>query len=450
MSIFSKEKLRSYKSQREPVKEHTIMLVDDEAPNLRILNALFKDQYHIIEARDGQEAYEYIQECDQPEKISLIISDQRMPGLNGTEFFEKIIPIIPETQRIILTGYTDMNAVLDAINRVHIYKFVLKPFDHKELSMTVERALESFDMKRKLKEYHLSLEARIKARTQELELKNEKLQKAQRQLVMQEKMASMGTLAAGIAHEIKNPLNFINNFSGLSMSLAAEIRKKIEPLQGCMDQETWAEVMEDLESLATNSERIHRHGQRANSVVSNVLTMAMGQVVEPQDIQLNPLVDEFVEIAWSGKATKGDLSRFKLIKNLDPNLGKVRAVPQNLGRVLINLVNNALEALALRVKQEPDHKPELTISTRDGEHHVEIRIKDNGPGISLEHKDRIFDHFFTTNPPGSGNIGLGLSISYEIIVDEHGGTFQVDSKENQYTEFVITLPKDVVDEQENT
>ena len=281
---------------------------------------------------------------------------------------------------------------------------------------------------------------------QELQEKNEEILKTQKQLLIQQKMASLGTLTAGVAHEIKNPLNFVNNFAAISVDLVKDLKELIADQENkVLAEETYEEFNEILGEVAENANLINENGHRANRIIQSMMELAQGGMGDYQETDINRLVDDFTNLAFHGKPDRGvGVQGITIRRNYDDSIGLVKVVSQDLSRVFINLVNNAIEALAEKQqKSGPDFSPTLWVKTKNLKNHVELRFRDNGPGIPDAQLDSIFNPFFTTKPTGQGNIGLGLAISYDIIVQEHSGEFRVDSKPGEFTEFVITIPKQV-------
>ncbi len=445
MGLFSKKKFDRIQESERTEKKHTIMVVDDEPSNLSTLSSMFADKYKLIEAHDGLEAFEILTQKIPPNTVSCIISDQRMPRLSGTDLFCRLIPIMPRTIRIILTGYTDVSAILDSVNKAQIYKFVVKPFDREDLLLTVARALESYEMREQIEEHQRNLEQRIRERTIELEEKNSEILRTQNQLILQEKMASTGILAAGIAHELKNPLNFVNNFAGVSIELFKEFRERFDPLQGQIDRDTWAFLDETLADLVQNADLIRQHGTRANRIVQSMMSLSRSDSGKLQPTDINDLITEFVELAYNSLRAKGSTLDVQFNWCLGADVRKIPVMSQSLSRVILNLSTNAFESLQFRLDRDPDFKPSFTVATQRLEGWLEIVMADNGEGIATEHRERIFNPFFTTKSAGSGNIGLGLSVCYDIVVQEHGGKIQVESTPLEQTTFRILLPLDPSD-----
>jgi len=257
------------------------------------------------------------------------------------------------------------------------------------------------------------------------------------QLIQSEKMASLGELTAGIAHEIQNPLNFVNNFSEVSMELITEILEEKAKSATERDEALEAELLEDI---SNNLEKIAHHGKRADGIVKGMLqhSRSSSGVKEPFDI--NALADEYLRLAYHGLRAKDKSFNADLKTNFDLAIPKIMMIPQDVGRVLLNLFTNAFYATRQKQLAIGDYKPVLEVSTRQIPNAVEIVVKDNGTGIPDAIKDKILQPFFTTKPTGEGT-GLGLSLSYDIVVKEHGGTIAIDSKEGEFSIFTITLPK---------
>jgi len=270
---------------------------------------------------------------------------------------------------------------------------------------------------------------------------NNDLKEAQAQLVQAEKMASLGQLTAGIAHEIKNPLNFVNNFAELTVDLAKELTEEIEnlPLED-KDRDYLQEIINDIRS---NAQKINDHGKRADSIVKGMLLHSRGKAGEIQPTDINALLAEYVNLGYHGMRAQDNTFNLKIESDYDAGIGMLNVVPQDMGRVFLNIINNACYATNQKKKALKDaYFPILDVRTKNLGEKVEIRIRDNGTGIPQEILDKVFNPFFTTKPAGQGT-GLGLSLSYDIVVQEHRGEMQVDSKPGEYAEFVIVLPKNL-------
>ncbi len=271
---------------------------------------------------------------------------------------------------------------------------------------------------------------------------HQELELAQAQLIQSEKMASLGELTAGIAHEIKNPLNFVNNFAELSVGLVDELKQEIEKNKDRWDSETGEHVDELLEDLAYNAEAIKESGSRADSIIHGMLLHSRGGVGERQDTDINALLDQYLALAYHSMRAQDSAFEATMESDYDESIGKISVVPQNLGRVFLNILNNACHAIFEKAKQVADgYSPTLSVSTKSLGDEVEIRIRDNGTGIPEDIRDKVFNPFFTTKPTGEGT-GLGLSLSYDIIVKEHRGKIEVESEKDRFTEFIITLPRE--------
>lgn len=288
---------------------------------------------------------------------------------------------------------------------------------------------------RHLEQSRQALEKIVQERT-------EQIQKAQEQLIVQEKLASLGTLTAGIAHEIKNPLNFVTNFAKLSAELLQELRDGFAKLGEHPDAETTADLQELLTLLEDNIAKINEHGRRADSIVKGMLLHSRGEAGDRQPTDMNALLDEYVGLAYHGMRGTDSTFNIKIEKEYDPSVGFVDVVRQDVSRVFLNLVNNACYATHEKKKTlGTRYSPVLSVRTKNVAGRIEIRIRDNGPGIAPHIRSKIFHPFFTTKPSGEGT-GLGLAISYDIIVQEHGGEIRVESEEGIFTEFIIVLPRD--------
>ncbi len=270
------------------------------------------------------------------------------------------------------------------------------------------------------------------------------LRETQQQLIVQEKMASLGQLTAGIAHELKNPLNFVNNFAELSEELMDEILALLKPLEDRLSSEDRADVADLVGSLKSNLHKIVDHGRRADGIVKSMLDHSRGGGGEWQSTDLNALVDEALALSYHAVRAQDRNFNTDLARHFDPSVGSLNLVPQDVSRVLVNVFTNAFYALRKRRQQDnsPDYRPLLTVATIDCGWKVEIRIRDNGIGMSQSVIAKLFTPFFTTKPTGEGT-GLGLSLSYDIVVHQHRGRFDVSSVEHDHSEFTITLPRAV-------
>jgi len=270
----------------------------------------------------------------------------------------------------------------------------------------------------------------------------EDLRKAQDRLVQTEKMASLGQLTAGIAHEIKNPLNFVNNFSDLSVDLLDELNQAVAPDRITLGADLRAEIDDITETLKGNLQKIAQHGRRADSIVKNMLLHSRTGASEQRAADLNALAEEALNLAYHGARAEFPGFNVTLERDLDPGVGTVEVYPQEFTRVLLNLISNGFYASRKRAdrKDTPGYEPTLRLATRNLGGTVEIRVRDNGTGIPPEMRARIFEPFFTTKPAGEGT-GLGLSLSFDIVVKQHGGQLHVDSAPDCFTEFTIILPR---------
>ncbi len=279
----------------------------------------------------------------------------------------------------------------------------------------------------------------VEARTRELMQSLEELRTAQSRLVQTEKLASLGQLTAGIAHEIKNPLNFVNNFSAVSVELLDELQ---EALPGAgLDEKSRSGIDELANMLRGNLEKILQHGKRADSIVKNMLLHSREGSGERRPVDVNNVVDESLNLAYHGARAESQEFRIRLERSFDPAAGEVELFPQEITRVFLNLISNGFYAAMKRKAEALDgYEPMLTAATRNLGDRVEIRIRDNGGGIPPEVKEKMFNPFFTTKPPGEGT-GLGLSLSYDIVVKQHAGSIEVETEPGGFTEFRVILPR---------
>ena len=288
----------------------------------------------------------------------------------------------------------------------------------------------------------VQLEKEVKERTAELSQSLKELKATQNQLIQKEKLASLGELTAGIAHEIQNPLNFVNNFSELSIELIDELKSPLTPKGGTLETEL-------LSDISQNLEKINHHGKRASNIVKGMLEHSRASTGVKELTDINKLADEYLRLAYHGMRAKDKDFNADFTTDFDENLTKIEVIPQDMGRVLLNLFNNAFYAVNLRQQQlceglEPSqslstYTPSVSVTTQQLDNQIIIKVKDNGMGMPESVRAKVFQPFFTTKPTGQGT-GLGLSLAYDIVTKGHGGSLEVESTEGVGSEFVIKLP----------
>ena len=319
--------------------------------------------------------------------------------------------------------------------RVLVKRYGLLQSENANQALEKERLAKEIEIERNelIARQKVELEKQVTERTAELQQSLESLKATQSQLIQSEKMDSLGELTAGIAHEIQNPLNFVNNFSDVNKELLSEMNNEIE--NGDYD-----EVKSIAKDVTDNEEKINHHGKRADAIVKGMLQHSRSSSGQKELTDINALCDEYLRLSYHGLRAKDKSFNAKFETDFDPSLPKINVVPQEIGRVILNLINNAFYAVNERKKlNEPGYEPEVIVSTRKERDKVEIMVKDNGTGIPESIVDKIFQPFFTTKPTGSGT-GLGLSLAYDIITKGHGGELKVETKGGEGSEFIIQLP----------
>jgi two-component system NtrC family sensor kinase len=319
------------------------------------------------------------------------------------------------------------------IGVIALGRFEARPFTDKQIELVTTFADQAV-----IAIENVRLFESVEARTRDLAASLENLKTAQERLVQTEKLASLGQLTAGIAHEIKNPLNFVNNFSALSAELVGEMKDALSEVK--LDTNKREELDEITQMLKTNLEKVVQHGKRADSIVKNMLRHSREGSGEHRSADINAIVDESLNLAYHGARAERVSFSVALQRNLDPSVGMADVYPQEITRVLLNLISNGFYATAKRKESDNGFEPALSATTKNLGDKIEIRIRDNGIGIPEQVKEKIFNPFFTTKPPGEGT-GLGLSMSHDIIVKQHGGSIDVETEPGLFTEFKIVLPR---------
>ena len=398
-----------------------LLIVEDDAANRDLLRRrLEREGHRVQEAGNGAQALQQLNSG----VYDLMLLDVIMPEMDGYEVLARLKqnPSLRDLPVIMISALDETQSMVRCIE-MGAEDYLAKPFDPVLLRARIGASLE----KKRLRD-------RERGKTAELEQALQQLKEAQNQLVVQEKMASLGALTVGIAHEIKNPLNFVNNFADVSTELLDRLRTALEQDAGS------AAVEEIITDLTANLRRIRDHGERADGIVRGMLAHARGAGRrEPAD--LNALVAGAVDLAYQGLRTQDPSFNITIENSYDPGLPAVQAVTGDLSRAFLNIANNGCYAAHQKSLQSgKNFRPTLKVSTRNVGVQVEIRIEDNGAGISKEALLKIFNPFFTTKPPGSG-MGLGLSLSYQIVVEQHKGTIRVETKEGESTALIVLLPK---------
>jgi GAF domain-containing protein len=346
----------------------------------------------------------------------------------------------PETRKIARQqGYRTFLSVPllsegECIGVIALRRFEVHPFSDRQIAL-----LQTFADQAVIAIGNVRMFEEVQQRTKELSQSLDDLRAAQSRLIQTEKLASLGQLTAGIAHEIKNPLNFVNNFSALSAELIDEMREALSDIG--LDKSKREQLSEITQTLKSNLEKVVQHGKRADSIVKNMLQHSRESSGEHRPADINAVVDESLNLAYHGARAEKAGFTITLERRFDPAVGMVDVYPQELTRALLNLISNGFYAATKRKAETADgFEPTLSATTRNLGDKVEIRIRDNGTGVPEEVKEKIFNPFFTTKPSGEGT-GLGLSISHDIIVKQHGGSIDLETRSGLFTEFKIVLPR---------
>jgi len=308
---------------------------------------------------------------------------------------------------------------------------------HKDLQLLQE------EQKKGLLEQNALLEEKVNSRTAELreqkdalQVSMQELKASQLQLIQKEKMASLGELTAGIAHEIQNPLNFVNNFAEINQDLINDIAERLDVEK--LSDELKSEINPLIKDLSDNLTKISQHGKRADNIVKNMLQHSRVQSGVMELTEINTLIDEYVQMSYHNFRTKNKFFKCTINTSFDPSIERINVIPVEIGRMLFNLLNNAFYSLKEKIKVKgSDFEPIVSVATHKNENRVDLVIRDNGLGIQRKFIDKIYQPFFTTKPTGEGT-GLGLSLSYDIV-KAHQGEMRVNSEEGEFAEFVVGL-----------
>jgi signal transduction histidine kinase len=322
----------------------------------------------------------------------------------------------------------------EVIGVLSVTRDVVNPFTEKQIELVT-----TFADQAGIAIENVRLFDEVQARTRELAASLENLRNTQDRLVQTQKLASLGQLTAGIAHEIKNPLNFVNNFSGVSAELIDELQETLK--DSSLNEVRRSEIAELMDTLRSNLDKVVQHGKRADAIVKNMLLHSHQGSGEHRPVVINALVEESLKLAYHGARAEKNNFNVMVEQSFDPDAGEADIFPQEVTRVLLNLISNGVYATKKKAPRDGEtYNPTLTASTKDLGDHVVIRIRDNGIGIPPDVKENMFNPFFTTKPAGEGT-GLGLSISHDIIVKQHGGSIEVETEPGEFTEVRIILPR---------
>jgi C4-dicarboxylate-specific signal transduction histidine kinase len=355
--------------------------------------------------------------------------------------FTDIFKLLLGNRYKVVDNYLDV-ATLFSITWM-VAMLIVSRKQQKALEKERQKTHEEEEQKIWMAERKAELEQTVAERTAELTQQKEELEKAlvklrttQAQLIQQEKLASLGELTAGIAHEIQNPLNFVNNFSDVSAELLEELKVGVIQKLPASEKKHADEI---LSGLTQNLEKITHHGRRADSIVKSMMQHSRSGTSQVEPTDINALADEYLRLAYHGLRSKDKSFNARLNANFDDKMRKVQVVSQDISRVLLNLYNNAFYSVQKKKKELGNaFSPAVKVRTKLLDKMIEIRVGDNGTGIPQDLLEKIYQPFFTTKPPGDG-IGLGLSLTYDII-KAHGGEIKVETKEGEYAEFIISLP----------
>ena len=340
-----------------------------------------------------------------------------------TDFIQQIENLPEEEKDALLKASKRLKSDLEIVE----FKLERTEKVKRTTAILLEETIEELEQKRKaIEETNLALQQSL-----------DNLKATQTQLIQSEKMASLGELTAGIAHEIQNPLNFVNNFSEVSAELLAEMQEEI--INGNLE-----DAKEILTDVLQNLEKINHHGKRADAIVKGMLQHSRSSSGKKELTDLNALCDEYLRLSYHGLRAKDKSFNASMKTDFDENIEKINIIPQDFGRVILNLLTNAFYAVTekknLQTNEREIYQPTVSIATKKENDKIVITVTDNGNGMPQEIVDKIFQPFFTTKPTGKGT-GLGLSMSYDIITKGHNGELKVETKEGEQTKFIITLPQ---------
>lgn len=441
--------------------------VNPQTPSLRIIPPNTPLEKYIKEVLNGERAGKTVVDYNNEETLMVgrylrpIMHWGIITKINMTELINpvkkiqlfSIIMSLAIAGIVILFGTNIVNAITSPIHDLtdktrHMSMGDLTQRISTKSKDEIGRLGQSFnEMAGQLENMINHLDSLVAKRTEKIKEQNERLrntidelQQIQSRLISQEKLASLGTLTAGIAHEIKNPLNFINNFSELCLQIDSDLEEIFKNNEEKFSEEDKKEIFDHIKNLKTNLSKIYAHGKRADSIVFNMLQHSRGAPGEKTATNINSLLDEYITLAYHGMRAQDTQFNVHIEKNYDKTLPAIRVVPQDLSRVFLNILNNAYYSVNQKIKvSQDDYKPTVKVTTSHDKNSVTINFWDNGLGFTSEVEKKIFTPFFTTKPFGEGT-GLGLSLSYQIVVQGHKGTLLAHSEEGKFAEFTITIP----------